>query len=158
MNKDLYNSSNGVVEFPEDKREHMRLCFHKVPDADDSTDGYKRNKELQGQQTIDYKQLKRIKNFFDSFQGNQQDHSFILNGGVEMKNWVNDQLRRMRDGIHMTKKNKSETGMDNQFIKNHEKKDFIDVRKSQEHKNTVSKYDVAVTEALKRINEIISKI
>ena len=158
MNKDLYNSSTGIVEFPKDKREHMRVCFHKVPGANDSVDGYKRNKELQGKQTIDYKQLKRIKNFFDSFQGNQEDDSYILNGGVEMKNWVNDQLRRMRDGIHMTKKNKSETGMENQFIKNHEKKDFIDVRKSQEHKNTVSKYDVAVTESLKRINEIISKI
>ena len=158
MNKDLYNSSNGIVEFPEDKREHMRICFLKIKDANDSMDGFKRNKELQGQATIDYKQLKRIKNFFDNFVGNQEDNSFILNGGVEMKNWVNDQLRRMRDGIHMTKKNKSETGMENQFIKNHEKKDFIDVRKSQEHKNTVSKYDVAVTEALKRINELISKI
>ena len=158
MNKDLYNSSNGVVEFPEDKREHMRICFLRVKNANDSMDGFKRNKELQCQQTIDYKQLKRIKNFFDNFVGNQEEDSFILNGGVEMKNWVNDQLRRMRDGIHMTKKNKSETGMENQFIKNHEKKDFIDVRKSQEHKNTVSKYDVAVTEALKRINEIISKI
>jgi hypothetical protein len=158
VNKDLYNSSNGVVEFPKDKREHMRICFLRVKNANDSMDGFKRNKELQCQKTIDYKQLKRIKNFFDNFVGNQEEDSFILNGGVEMKNWVNDQLRRMRDGIHMTKKNKSETGMENQFIKNHEKKDFIDVRKSQEHKNTVSKYDVAVTEALKRINEIISKI
>jgi len=158
VNKDLYNSSNGVVEFPEDKREHMRICFLRVKNANDSMDGFKRNKELQCQKTIDYKQLKRIKNFFDNFVGNQEEDSFILNGGVEMKNWVNDQLRRMRDGIHMTKKNKSETGMENQFIKNHEKKDFIDVRKSQEHKKTVSKYDVAVTEALKRINEIISKI
>jgi hypothetical protein len=158
VNKDLYSSNKGVVEFPEDKREHMRLCFHMVKGADDSVEGFKRNKELQGQQTIDYKQLKRIKNFFDNFKGNQKDHSFILNGGVEMKNWVNDQLRRMRDGIHNTKQHKADTGMDNQFIKNHEKKDFIDVRKSQEHGNTVSKYDVAVTEALKRINEIISKI
>jgi hypothetical protein len=158
VNKELYNSSNGVVEFPEDKREHIRICFHKAKGADDSVEGFKRNKELQGQQTIDYKQLKRIKNFFDNFKGHQHDHSFVLNGGVEMKNWVNDQLRRMRDGIHTTKQHKSDTGMDNQFIKNHEKKDFIDVRKSQEHKNTVSKYDVAVTEALKRINQIISKI
>jgi hypothetical protein len=158
VNKELYNSTNGVVEFPEDKREHMRLCFHSVKGADDSVDGFKRNKELQSQQTIDYKQLKRIKNFFDSFKGNQNEPSFILNGGVEIKNWVNDQLRRMRDGIHMTKKHKSETGLQNQFIKNHEKKDFTNVRKSQEHTNTVSKYDVAVTEALKRINEIISKI
>ena len=84
--------------------------------------------------------------------------SFVLNGGVVMKNWVNDQLRRMRDGIHLTNKNKMDAGMQNQFIKPHEKKDFTNVRKSQEHKGTLEKYDVQVTEALRRINEIISKI
>lgn len=158
MNKELYNSSNGFVEFPEDKREHMRVCFEKANCNDERAEGYKRNKELQGKHTIDYKQLKRIKNFFDNFKGNQEDVSFILNGGFVMKNWVNDQLRRMRDGIHMTKRNKMDTGMQNQFIKPHEKKDFTNVRKSQEHSSTLSKYDVAVTESLKRINEIISKL
>lgn len=157
MNKDLYNSANGVVEFPEDKREHMRICFVKANCTDDKLEGYKRNKELQTQSSIDYKQLKRIKNFFDNFIGNQNDVSFILNGGIEMKNWVNDQLRRMREGIHMTKRNKMETGMENQFLKPHEKKDFIDVRKSKEHKSTLAKYDVEVTEALRRINEIMLK-
>ena len=34
---------------------------------------------------ISYKQMKRIKNFFDNFKGNQKEPSFILNGGVEMK-------------------------------------------------------------------------
>lgn len=157
MNKDLYDSTKGVIEFPSDKREHMRLCFIRAKCDDENTEGFKRNKELQSQKTIDYKQLKRIKNFFDTFQGNQEDVSFILNGGFEMKNWVNDQLRRMREGIYMTKNNKMETGMENQFNKPHEKNDFVDVRKSKEHKSTLSKYDVAVTEALKRINEIMLK-
>lgn len=157
MNKDLYNTSQGVIEFPEDKREHMRICFIKANCNDDKIEGFKRNKELQGQNTIDYKQLKRIKNFFDNFKGNQNEPSFILNGGIEMKNWVNDQLRRLRDGIFMTKRNKMDTGMENQFIDPHEKKNFIDLRKSKEHNSTLAKYDVAVTEALKRINEIMLK-
>jgi hypothetical protein len=158
VNKDLYNTSYGFVEFPEDKREHLRVCFQKANCNDERTEGYKRNQELQKQSTIDYKQLKRIKNFFDNFKGGQDDVSFILNGGFVMKNWVNDQLRRMRDGIHITKRNKMDVGMQNQFIKPHEKKDFTNVRKSQEHSSTLSKYDVAVTESLKRINEIISKL
>jgi hypothetical protein len=74
-----------------------------------------------------------------------------------MKNWVENQLRRMREGIHMTKRNKMDTGMENQFIDSHEKKNFMDLRKSKEHKSTLAKYDVAVTEALKRINEIMIK-
>ena len=129
-----------------------------VKGADENTEGYNRNKELQSQKFITYKQLKRIKNFFDNFNGNQKEPSFILNGGVEIKNWVNDELRKMRDYIKNTKTNKMDTGMMNQFIDPHEKKDFTNVRASQKHLKTTDKYDVAVTESLKRINELISKL
>ena len=157
MNNDLYNSAKGEIEFPKDKQEHMKICFQRVKGADENTEGFNRNKELQGQKFIEYKQLKRIKNFFDNFKGKDIDHEFILNGGIEMKNWVNNELRRMREGIHMTKHNKSETGMQNQHIQTHSK-DGIDVRPSKEHSRTVDKYNAAVTESLKRINELISKM
>jgi hypothetical protein len=81
-----------------------------------------------------------------------------LNGGVEMKNWVNNELRKMRDYTKMTKTNKMDAGMMNQFIKPHEKKDFTNVRPSQQHSNTFNKYDAAVTESLKRINEIMKQL
>lgn len=155
MNKSLYDKE---IEFPSDKREHMKKCFHMVKNADENTEGYDRNKELQFQKFITYKQLKRIKNFFDNFKGNHKEPSFILNGGVEIKNWVNDELRKMRDYIKNTKTNKMNTGMMNQFIDPHEKKDFTNVRPSQKHLKTADKYDVAVTESLKRINELISKL
>jgi hypothetical protein len=64
----------------------------------------------------------------------------------------------MRETLKVTKDNKKETGMTNQFIKPHEKKDFTNVRPSQKHASTMQKYDAAVTESLKRINEIISKL
>ncbi len=158
MNNDLYNSAKGEIEFPKDKQEHMRLCFHKVQGADENTEGFNRNKELQNQNFIEYKQLKRIKNFFDNFEGNHTDTPFILNGGVEMKNWVNNELRKMREYGKMTKTNKMNAGMQNQFLKPHEKKNFTNVRPSQEHTKTVDRYNAAVTESLKRINELISKI
>ena len=81
-----------------------------------------------------------------------------MNGGVPMKNWVNNELRKMRENPKMTKRNKMDTGMQNQFIKPHEKKDFTNVRPSQKHSSTMQKYDAAVTESLKRINELISKL
>jgi len=158
VNKDLYNSAKGEIEFPKDKQEHMRKCFHMVKGANENTEGFNRNKELQGQNFIDYKQLKRIKNFFDNFTGNEKHTSFILNGGVVIKNWVNNELRKMRDYTKMTKRNKMDTGMQNQFIKPHEKKIFHNVRPSQEHSRTVDKYNAAVTESLIRINEIMSKL
>jgi len=155
VNKSLYDKE---IEFPSDKREHMKKCFHMVKNADEKTEGYIRNKELQNQKFITYKQLKRIKNFFDNFKGNHKDPSFILNGGVEIKNWVENELRRMRDYVKNTKTNKMDTGMMNQFLDPHQKKDFTNVRPSQKHQKTVDKYDVAVTESLKRINEIMSKL
>jgi hypothetical protein len=158
VNKDLYNSPKGEIEFPKDKREHMKKSFHMVKGADENIEGFNRNKELQTKTYIDYKQLKRIKNFFDNFKGKQTDPSFILNGGVEIKNWVNDELRKMREYGHLTKQNKMDTGMQNSFIKPHEKKDFTNVRKSQEHSKTVERYNEAVTESLRRINELILKL
>ena len=99
-----------------------------------------------------------IENFFDNFKGNHNEPSFVLNGGAIMKNWVNDILRKMRQGLDLTKRNKADTGMQNQYIKPHEKKDFTNVRPSQKHASTLQKYDSAVTESLKRINELISKL
>jgi hypothetical protein len=154
VNKELYDKK---IVFPDEMREHMRVSHHSAKDADKNGEGYKRNQELQGQKSLTYQQLKRIKNFFDNFQGKDVDHEFILNGGVKMKNWVDNELRRMREGIFMTNHNKSETGMQNQHIKTHSK-DGIDVRPSKEHSRTVDKYNTAVTESLKRINELISKI
>ena len=129
-----------------------------VKGADENTEGFNRNKELQDKNFIEYKQLKRIKNFFDNFIGNYKESSFILNGGVEMKNWVNNELRKMRDYTKMTKTNKMDAGMMNQFIKPHEKKDFTNVRPSQQHDNTFNRHDAAVTESLKRINEIMKQL
>lgn len=154
MNKQLYDKK---IEFPKDKREHIKKCFQMVKNADKNSEGYKRNQELQNQKFIGYPQLKRIKNFFDGFKGNHKEPEFVLNGGVEMKNWVNNELRKLREFGHMNKKNKMDAGMENQFIKPHQK-DGINVRPSKEHSKTVDKYNAAVTESLRRINEIMSKI
>ena len=80
MNKDLYNSEKGRVEFPKDKRRHMKICFHKVKNADENTEGFNRNQELQNQSFIEYKQLKRIKNFlfFSSQKLIQSDAALFL--------------------------------------------------------------------------------
>lgn len=158
MNKDLYNRSKGQIEFPKEKRELLKRNLNQVKNlVSDEDEGYRRNLELQNKSFIDYKQLKRIKNWFDSFKGNEKEPSFILNGGFEMKNWVNDSLRKMREYSKLTKRNKMDTGMENQFIQTHQK-DGIDVRPSREHSRTVDKYNARVTESLKRINELISKI
>ena len=153
MNKDLYNKK---IKFPEEMKEHLKSTFSSVQGADQNTEGFNRNQELQGQSSITYQQLKRIKNFFDNFKGIPNEPSYILNGGEKRKGWVDGALRFLRDSIHNTKHNKSETGMQNQHIQSHEK-DFTNVRPSQKHKSTLQKYDTAVTESLKRINNLMNK-
>lgn len=155
MNKDLYDKE---IEIPIHLKKHIKKCFAMAGKGNETSEGYKRNKELQGKNFIGYKQLKRIKNFFDHFTGNQKEPEFILNGGFEMKNWVNDVLRKMREYGYLSKRNKMDAGMQNQFIDSHEKKDFTNVRPSKEHSKTVDKYNASVTESLRRIKEIISKI
>jgi hypothetical protein len=158
VNRDLYGTSKGETEFPKDMREHLKVCFSKVGNTDGNTEGYKRNKELQDKKFIDYKVLKRIKNFFDNFKGNEKDPEFILNGEFKMKNWVNNELRRMREYQKMTKNNKMNIGMPNQFIQTHSKDGLDNIRPSKEHSKNVDKYNIRVTESVRRINEIISKI
>ena len=153
MNKDLYNNT---VKFPDEMKQHMKTSFAQARGANENVEGFKRNRELQGQDTLSYQQLKRIKNFFDNYKGKPNEHPFILNGGHKMKVWIDNQLSQMRNSISTTKQNKMNVGMENQFNDTHEKT-FGNVRKSQEHKSTTQKYNSAVTESLKRINELMLK-
>jgi hypothetical protein len=76
-----------------------------------------------------------------------------------MKNWVNNELRKMRDYTKMTKKNKMDAGMMNQFLKPHEKKNFNNVRPSQRHSSsTITSFSESVNESVERINEIMRKL
>lgn len=147
MNKDLYGRT---LNLPEEVVNHLSKCFNNAKGADDSTEGYRRNKELREKKSITYQGLKRIKNWFDKSNKDKNDMSYILNGGDKMKEWVDRELRAMRTGNYMTKRNKADTGMQNQFIAPHEK----------DNPNNMSTmdYDVQVTESLKRINELIKKI
>jgi hypothetical protein len=155
VNKDLYGHN---IPLPEDVLTYLEQCFNAVSNSDETTEGYKRNKELRDTKEVTYQQLKRIKNWFDSFTGNENDAPFILNGGHYVKNWVNNTLGSMRDNINMSKKIKSGV-LPNQYIKPHEKGDLRNMhRPSKSHKSSTEKYDTAITENLKRINEIMKKI
>ena len=85
------------------------------------TEGYKRAKGILENKKIEYKQMKRIKNWFDSFEGDHNDIEYRLNGGKTMDNWVNSTLNKETQALKAPKKIKSETGLTNQFIKQHNK-------------------------------------
>ncbi len=156
MNKDLYGKQ---IPLTEKLKNHLTNCFNKAKGASEKTEGYKRNKTLRNSDSISYQQLKRIKNWFDTFNGDVNSYEYLLNGSDYMKNWVNHTLQSERNDTYTTKKNKSESGLPNQFIQPHEKNNLNTInRPTQSHKSTLQKYDTAVTESLRRINELMKKI
>lgn len=155
MNKDLYGHK---VQLPEEVVEYLSKCFDAAQGADETTEGYKRNKDLREKGEITYQQLKRMKNWFDTFNGNQNDLSYILNGGYYVKNWVDQTLGSMRNGVDLGKEIKSEV-LPNQYISQHNKDGVKNLnRPSKSHQTYIDQYNLQVTESLKRINEIIKKI
>ena len=78
-------------------------------------------------------------------------------GGNDFKSWLSQTLGSDRTRVSNSKKIKSDGGMENQYIKSHEKNN-VNVRPSKKHEKSVNKYDTAVLESLQRINEIMKKI
>jgi len=155
MNKDLYGKK---IPIPEVVVTYLQQCFDSAKGADENTEGYKRNKDLRDNREISYQQLKRIKNWFDSFNGLENDLPFILNGGHYVKGWVNQCLDSMRDDIESLKKNRS-IALPNQFISPHKKNNLNTMnRPSKSHHSNTNDFNIAVTENLKRINDLIKKI
>ena len=155
MNKDLYGNT---VQLPEDVVEYLQQCFDSANTYDSTIEGFKRNQELRDSRETTYQQLKRMKNWFDNFNGLENDLPFILNGGHYVKNWVNDTLGGMRNNVYMGKKAKSEV-LPNQFIQTHTKDNLNTMnRQSKSHSSTTGEINKDITESLKRINELIKKI
>lgn len=156
MNKDLYNKS---WDFPEEMRKHMKVCFTKVNNADANTEGFNRNQRLQNAVSIGYPELKRIKNFFDNHSGTNTDAPFILNGEHKMKNFVDSILSGSRQSLSGSKNIRNTTGMtDKNYTKPQSANINMNISKDGDHKKALEKYDLQVTESLRRINNLMKKI
>lgn len=155
MNKDLYGKK---WDFPQDMRDHMKVCFQKVNNADANVEGYNRNLRLQKTTSLSYPELKRIKNFFDTFSGPQTDAPFVLNGENKMKNFVNSILSGARQSINTTEKIKNDTGMSNMDVKLKSPNQNLNTTKFDSKKNSLEKHGLQVTESLKRINQLMRRI
>lgn len=149
MNSDLYNNT---AVLPDTLLKHLNDCFNSVQ-GDSNTEGYNRNQELRQTKSATYQQIKRIKSWFDSYNGNKEDAPFILNGGDRMKNWCDEVLKVWRNNLEGGKKIKSDAGMQNQYNDSHEKNNF---NMNASHSSTSDK--LSVSEEVKRINKLIKKI
>jgi len=93
----------------------------RINTQDKQAKGVKRAKDIVDAKKISYSQMKRLKNYFDGYSGDGKDDEFNLIGGDVTKQWVDKTLTHNRDGIKQGKKIRKDGGMENQFLKTHEK-------------------------------------
>lgn len=104
------------VLIDDDINYHLKRIYNAYNGPKD-VEGYERLRGLCDSQDVSYEQLKRIKNFFDDFNGKNNETSYLLNGGTKMKKWVQSKLDDMRNNIESKKKNMKNVGMPNQYQK-----------------------------------------
>jgi hypothetical protein len=137
---------------PDTLVKHLEDCFNST-NGNNNIEGYKRNQELRQSKQITYQNLKRIKNWFDTYSGKKEDAPFILNGGDRMSNWVNHALQQMRNSVSSSKKIKSDGGMANQYLDTHGKNSF---NLNDKHTSTVDQ--LKVENEIKKINKLIKNL
>lgn len=111
---------NRIFPLPDGVRKILQSTLNNYK-GDKTVDGYKRLNNILGMEGISYHEMKRIKNFFDHYNGTDKSAEFILNGGEPMKTWVNNTLYTATKAIHDFKQAKKDAGMNNAFIKHHSK-------------------------------------
>jgi uncharacterized FlgJ-related protein len=99
---------------------------------------------------VSYSQLKKIKHRMENGEKSEL-------GEDSFYNWVNHTLNSDRSSIETSKEIRSDAGMENQFIRPHEKNRINNLNRPSKGHNEENS-DIKITEALKRINQIMKKI
>lgn len=154
MNKELYGK---VIPLPKELVEYLQKCFDQVPNSDASVEGHKRNEFLRDRKQATFQQLERIENWFNYFDGNKESAPYILNGGDHMRSWVTQTIDGLRRGTTTPE-------ITNDVMPDDINDDLIDDmgwlsnmnRDVKSHKDVND--DIKITEALRRINDIMKKI
>ena len=156
MNNSLYGNN---IDIPMDIKNVLKSALSKhSATSNNNQEGITRNRGMINKNTITYQQLKRIKNWFDTYSGPKDSKEYELNGGDKVKNWVDSVLKQMRDGDKSHKQIQKDYYPETQNKTDHEINLSSDNRPSQSHGNVLAKYNIDVTESLQRINEIMSKL
>lgn len=120
VNEENSQLKNRTFYIPDDLYMNLQNTLNQKADKT-TTPGYKRLKNLLNNRHVSYSDMKRIKNFFDHFNGDVESDEYVMNGGKRMCDWVNSSLGTARDAVYGFKDAKRKMGMNNAFIRPHEK-------------------------------------
>lgn len=128
----------------------------------DNPKGSKRARNLITKREVTYQEMKRIKNYFDNYEGDGTDVEYKLNGGEVAKEWVEKLLGTARETVDNIKRTQMDAGSENKFKKTHEKdKDnanptgvgMVKIHKGANMRNIMN--NTTVYEEIQQIKELI---
>lgn len=134
----------------------------------DNPSGSKRAKDLITNRKATYAQLKRIKTYFEDYEGNGTDAEYKLNGEEEAQKWVYDVLDQARDTVDSVKRTRMDAGEENQFLDTHEKDNdnanptgvgMVKIHKGSKMRNIMNNtttYEGTIKEEMDRIKKLIN--
>jgi len=70
---------------------------------------------------LSYENMKKIKSFFDNYEGDGTDEKYVNYGGKKMHEWLNKTLENLSKSVYYPKKSRMDAGEENQFKKPHTK-------------------------------------
>jgi len=70
---------------------------------------------------LSYENMKKIKSFFDNYEGDGSDQKYLNYGGKRMDEWLTNTLEDLTKSVYYPKKSRMDAGEDNQFKKKHTK-------------------------------------
>lgn len=113
-NQALYDQAEFTVP------EHILLGIRQALSQHGQAPGHERARNLLRNPTISYSVAKALKNALEQPEAALHP-SFELAGGHAMRTWVDGELDRARQGVIRRKTVRSNAGLENQFIRTHEK-------------------------------------
>ena len=150
MNQDLKNDRYVI---PDELKSTLRS---RVSSMDKSNKGYSRCNTLLGNGHVTYSQAKKFKHELENeLEGVDYDNV----GGDDMLSFLDMSLNGRRDSVRGGKKNRMNSGMENQFLKTHTKDNSKNPTKVRKVKVAKNSDDImnnrAIYEDIARINKLI---
>lgn len=85
----------------------------------ENVNGVKRLKNLVNMKGVSYSEMYRLKNHFENMDKKSEEYKLL--GGSEMERWVNQQIKTSTNISNNSKEIKKNLGIENAFIKKHQK-------------------------------------
>ncbi len=83
---------------PKDVVKELKKGFYNY-EGTKKVEGYHRTRHLMRKKRISYELLKKVKHYFDNFEGATGSKEYKLNGGKSMKRWVEKTLEKARNYV-----------------------------------------------------------